>query len=506
MSALLPLLPAKRGEKAALRAPWLSWTIAFAVCLSAALVGIETWQMWHVRDATLRNAKVATASLAESIALQAETTFKTADTVVASIGQRVEAEGTGPQALERLYGLMTSLAQALPAIHEMGITDKNGNAIVKSLVRNPAGMNYSERDYFRFLSANDTHSVYVGQPVKSKIDGSLNLTISRRINDARGKFNGIVVSSVSMDFFTKMFATVESKSGASISLVAGTGTVLARSTPSFGDNEYEALSGSGDALEYTSPGDHVRRVGSYSRLANYPMLALVAQNSDTILANWRAQVGNHAVVVLIILSAIAFLGVRLDRATRATRLQALRDTLTGLANRRCLNAAMEMEFRRAARTGQALSYVMTDIDLFKSFNDTYGHQAGDDCLIAVGNAIQGVLRRAGDMAARYGGEEIAILLPDTDVGGAMKIAEDVQASIAALRIPHETSPHGYVTVSLGVASCAPGAKPPTPLATCQSLLHAADNALYTAKKSGRNAVKVHHDAWATAPAEERKTA
>ena len=294
MSAVSELLPARHGEKAALRAPWLSWTIAFAVFLSAALVGIETWQMWHVRDATLRNAKLATASLAESIALQAENTLKTADTVVASIGQRVEAEGTGPQALERLYGLMTSLAQALPAIHEMGITDKNGNAIVKSLVRKPAGMNYSERDYFRFLSSNNTRAVYVGQPVKSKVDGSLNITISRRINDAKGNFNGIVVSSVSMDFFAKMFETVEAKSGAYISLVAGTGTVLARSTPSFGDNEYEALSGSGGALEYTSPDDHVSRVGSYSRLANYPMLVLVAQNSADILANWRAQVRNHA--------------------------------------------------------------------------------------------------------------------------------------------------------------------------------------------------------------------
>ena len=184
----------------------------------------------------------------------------------------------------------------------------------------------------------------------------------------------------------------------------------------------------------------------------------------------------------------------------------MRDTLTGLANRRCLNVAMEMEFRRAARTGQALSYIMTDIDLFKNFNDTYGHQAGDDCLVAVGNAIQGVLRRAGDMAARYGGEEIAILLPETDVGGAVKIAEDVQAAIAALRIPHDGSPNGYVTVSLGVASCAPAAKPQTPLTTWQSLLHAADKALYSAKKSGRNTFKVHQDAWATAAAPERKTA
>ena len=489
MSMFSTILPASRAARATFLAPWLNWTIAFAVVLSAALVGTQTWQMWHVRQATLANAKVATASLAQSIALQADTTLKTADTVVASIGQRVEAEGFSAPALERLYGLMTSLARALPAIHEMGITDKNGNALVKSLMRNPAGMNYRERDYFRFLSTHPTRDVFVGEPVRSKIDGSLNVTISRRINDARGGFAGIVVSSVSMDFFRKMFEAVEGKSGVSIALVSGTGEVLARSQPEFGEKEYEALAAAADAPEYTAPGDQARRVGSYARLANYPMLVVVSQNSDDVLANWRNQVRNNVVVILCVLAAIAFLGYRLHEASAATRIQALRDTLTGLANRRCLNAALEMEFRRAERTGRPLSYIMADIDWFKNYNDTYGHQAGDDCLVAVGNAIQGVLRRAGDVAARYGGEELGILLPETDLAGAIKVAEEIQAAIAALRIPHESSPNGCITVSAGVAAREPGEQ--TRLSTWQSLLHAADKALYSAKRSGRNAIKVH---------------
>src|SRR5476651_222797 len=130
-----------------LRSSWLSWTIAFALCLSGALIGIEGWQMWHVREASLHSAKIVTASLAESLSQQTETTLKTADTVVASLVQRVEVEGVTPETLKSLYGLMTSLAAALPAIHEMGVTDKDGNAIVKSLVPRPVGMNYSERDY-----------------------------------------------------------------------------------------------------------------------------------------------------------------------------------------------------------------------------------------------------------------------------------------------------------------------------------------------------------------------
>jgi hypothetical protein len=140
----------QKTTPAFLRLSWLSWTIAFTFFLSAALVGIEAWQMWHVREASLRSANIVTASLTESLSQQIENTLKTADTVVASLVQRVEVEGQNPESQQRLYELMTSLASALPAIHEMGLTDKDGNAIVKSLVPHPVGMNYRERDYFRF--------------------------------------------------------------------------------------------------------------------------------------------------------------------------------------------------------------------------------------------------------------------------------------------------------------------------------------------------------------------
>ena len=102
-------------------------------------------------------------------------------------------------------------------------------------------------------------------------------------------------------------------------------------------------------------------------------------------------------------------------------MQALRDGLTGLANRRCFNETIDREFGRAKRHWQPLSLIMMDIDLFKSFNDRYGHPAGDACLRAVGAAVQGVLSRPCDLVARYGGEEIAILLPETDVAGAINV-------------------------------------------------------------------------------------
>jgi diguanylate cyclase (GGDEF)-like protein len=459
--------------------------------------------MWHVRAASLRSAKIVTASLAESLSQQIDTTLKTADTVVASLVQRVENDGMNPENLQRLYGLMTSLAAALPAIHEMGVTDKDGNAIVKSLVPHPVGMNYRERDYFHFLSSHDTRDVFIGQPVKSKVDGSINITVSRRINAQDGSFAGIVVSSVSMEFFRKLFESVQFKSGGLISLIADNGTPLATSPDSFGAGELEALTAlPAGEIEYLSPKNNVYRVGSYNHLSRYPMIALVAENSSAILSEWHSQLRVHGAIVLSILLVIGVLGYRVDQANRATRVQALRDALTGLANRRCFNETIEREFRRAARIRQPLSLIMVDIDLFKSFNDQFGHPAGDACLRAVSAAVQGVLRRPADMTARYGGEEFAILLPETDIAGASQIVANMLAAVRALAIRHEASPHGVVTLSAGVACWYPGRQIASPAA----LLEMADTALYAAKTLGRNTFTVHQNAAAPTPAVERENA
>jgi diguanylate cyclase (GGDEF)-like protein len=444
--------------------------------------------MWHVRDANLRGAKIVTASLAESLSQQINMTLRTADSVVSTLVQRVEAEGVNPESLQRLYGLMTSLAAALPAIHEMGLTDKDGNAIVKSRVPHPAGMNYSERDYFRFLSTHDTRDVFIGMPVKSKVDGSIHVTVSRRINGPDGRFAGIVVASVSMDFFRKLFETVQDRSGASINLALDNGTLLARSPASFGSSELDALRAlPADATEYVSPEDGIRRVGSYNHLPRYPMVAMVAQDSAIVLREWRGQLLVDGAVMLCILILIAVLGHKVDRVNRATQLNALRDGLTELANRRCFNETIEREFKRAARNGRPLSLIMVDIDLFKSFNDRYGHPAGDTCLRTISATVQGVLRRPSDLAARYGGEEIAIVLPDTDEAGAIQIVTDLLAAVRSRAIPHEGSTYGIVTISAGIASTHPARGH----AECSRLVERADAALYAAKSLGRNAFTVH---------------
>jgi diguanylate cyclase (GGDEF)-like protein len=465
-----------------MRLSCLSWTIAFSAGLAVTVVGVEFWQISHMREATLRNASASTTALAQAIALQVDNAFKTADTVVASIGERIEVDGIAPAAQDRLYGLMTSLAKALPAIHEMGIQDRDGNAIVKSRIRRPTGVNYRDRDYFRYLSSHPTRDLFIGQPVRSRVDGSYNVTVSRRL-EVGGSFDGVVVASVSMDFFRQMFEHVDSS--AVIALVTEDGTVVAANRPAHHGDDLAAMIRAGSALEYDAGGG-TRRVGSHRALPHYPMTVIVTEESRDVLAGWRVHARNHAALVGVGLAALAVLAWQLERATRHTRRQALFDTLTGLPNRRYFNDAIDSEFRRAARRGECLSFAMADIDLFKNFNDTYGHQAGDECLKAVADAIAGVFGRAGDVASRYGGEEIAILMPDTDAAGAAELAERMQAAVSALRIPHGSSPYGIVTISTGVASCIPN-----PVALWTALVRAADEALYAAKASGRNTVRVH---------------
>ena len=166
---------------------------------------------------------------------------------------------------------------------------------------------------------------------------------------------------------------------------------------------------------------------------------------------------------------------------------ALTDGLTGLANRRAFDEALEREWNLTLREGSQISLLLLDIDHFKEFNDQYGHQVGDDCLRAVAAAVRGVLRTS-DIAARYGGEEIATILPSTDIAGAVEVAEKMRRAIDALRLPQEGHPEGrgYVSASIGAATAL--ARQGGTMSTPESLLLAADTAMYKAKNGGRNRV------------------
>lgn len=161
------------------------------------------------------------------------------------------------------------------------------------------------------------------------------------------------------------------------------------------------------------------------------------------------------------------------------------DGLTGIPNRRRFDEHLTMMWNCNQRAGLPISIVMMDLDFFKRYNDHYGHQAGDDCLCLVANALNSALARKTDLVARYGGEEFVCILSNASREGTWYVAEKLRNSILDLKIPHETSPvSDYVTISIGMANAVPDRN-----AQACELVKSADQALYQAKKAGRNQIK-----------------
>ncbi|WP_319577364.1 diguanylate cyclase [uncultured Desulfobacter sp.] len=176
--------------------------------------------------------------------------------------------------------------------------------------------------------------------------------------------------------------------------------------------------------------------------------------------------------------------IQLKRKTDLLDRLASIDGLTEISNRRSFDITLEKELRRIARSGAFLSLILSDIDFFKKYNDYYGHAQGDTCLRRVAKAVANCASRVADFPARYGGEEFAVILPGTDMDGAITLAEKIRTTVAELNISHAASTIAdHVTLSLGVATVS-GNRDISPV----DLIMAADEFLYQAKKNGRNTV------------------
>jgi diguanylate cyclase (GGDEF)-like protein len=179
--------------------------------------------------------------------------------------------------------------------------------------------------------------------------------------------------------------------------------------------------------------------------------------------------------------ALVKMAAQLNDANQELQRLSMTDGLTGIANRRMFDVSLAREWRRCMRLNKPLSVVMLDVDYFKKYNDRYGHQDGDDCLVAVAQEVARSAPRPGDLVARYGGEEFVMILADTDEDGANWVAERIRQHVAGLNLPHKDSSDGHVTVSCGISSVIPSQE-----LSVEMLVKSADNALYLSKNQGRN--------------------
>jgi diguanylate cyclase (GGDEF)-like protein/PAS domain S-box-containing protein len=608
------------------------------LCLG--LFAAEGWHEWSSRETQLHEVQTASANLAHSLLQEAEGAIATADAALVAIVERLESEGTTPDALARVASLLAAVSANQPQLRGFSVDGRDGVRVLSSVPNQRLGVSNASRDYFRQHREDSSRGPLLAPPTRSRVTGHWVMTISRRFDDRNGRFAGVVVTSIASADVARIYATFDVGRKGSISLLHTDGMIMSRypyddaligrilpTVPSLLERAEREAEGQ---YQIVSAIDGVARLLSYRRSERFPLLVVVSPGTEEALADWVRGAWFRVASVLLVAGVIVFLGLRLiaqirrrrqaelvlarseaqfrmlaehasdmvsrvgadglrryaspaakrllgidpaelvgrrpeenfhpeDRPEfealvaslgqsqeqggltyRASRpdgseiwiestLRLVRDPrtgaadgyvgisrdvtvskameaklaalaatdgLTGIANRRHFDEELFTEWRRAARDGRSLAVMLLDVDHFKGFNDRYGHPAGDDCLRSVASTIAATIRRPGDRAARYGGEEFAVILPSTEVAGALDVAERVRAAIQAMAVGHEGNEAGVVTVSIGVAAIAPG--PRTALET-SLLVGAADLALYEAKRTGRNRVVCAPDMQAAAP-------
>ncbi|MBA1242214.1 sensor domain-containing diguanylate cyclase [Pseudomonas japonica] len=479
------------------------------VIVVSSLVGLDIWQSWTSRHQALLTAQTNASNMARSLAEHAGHTFEEADTVLIGMVERAQVDGTeGELQRLRLHRLMKRLTGSLEQLHGLFIYDRDGRWVVSSNEANPPNANNADRDYFIYHRTHNDLNAHLGPVIRSRSTGDLIITLSRRINDSDGRFAGVALATIKVEYFKRFYESYSLDPDGVINLVLADGTVLVRrpydeqliGTSIAKGVVFSQLLPNATAGTRMLPSvvDGVERLYGYRAVSQYPLVVLAAESKTFLLANWRQNMLRTAMVILLLLSATGIFGAMLIRQIRQTaqteaelrnahaalELMAMQDSLTGLANRRQLDQALPMEIGRARRNGRPLGVIMLDIDHFKAYNDIYGHPAGDACIRDVGQAVVASVGRAGDLVVRYGGEELLVLLPECDLAGAVRVAERMVEAVRGLSIPHTGSPYGTVTVSAGAYMWFDRELPPRP----QALVEAADAALYRAKAQGRNQV------------------
>jgi len=386
------------------------------------------------------------------------------------------------------------------------VTNVTGDVVIDSRSVPPRKVNLADRDYFQIHQQSAPYmGVYISKPFSPRAAGAdLSIGLSQRLDDAQGQFAGIVVGKLRLTYFRRLFDSLALGPRDSITLLRTDGTVLIRRpyhSEEVGRSIASAasfkplLQADGGSYLGTAALDGTERLYSFKHIGKYQLIVVVGLATGDIYAEWKERswaIGGvmAGLAVLFVLMTIALAKQFHRRREMEQQLQLLADTdsLTSLGTRRALDAALDVELRRAKRNNQGLAVLMVDVDNFKAFNDHYGHIAGDNALTVVARCIIESVRRPGDFIGRYGGEEFCVLLPNTDLAGGVRVAEKIRQAVIAANQLHIGTPSGHLTVSIGVSAFGEDATVGT---AEEQLVHQADQRLYEAKAAGRDMVMPH---------------
>ncbi|QYX54001.1 sensor domain-containing diguanylate cyclase [Pseudomonas sp. S07E 245] len=480
--------------------------LAFMAVVMLVFVATEAWRFWRDYRAAFTVAENSVVNLARASGQHAEDSIRQVDAITAALAERLEGDGFANLDRPRLHALLRQQVQIMPQLHGLFVYGADGTWLATDHTVTAPKANNADRDYFIYHREHTGRQIRIGSVVKSRSTEELIIPISRRLNFPDGSFAGVLLGTIKVDWFVRYYGDFQIDQSGALVLAKRDGTILVRRPfveqvlgSSLADSEVFR-----DYLPYANEGvvetvavvDGTPRLYAYRALTSYPLVVQAGLSRDAILAAWRQDVIKSIGVLLVLLLGLSLFGWvvlrqlrerivierALHQAHQTLKDLALTDSLTGLGNRRRLDAVLDVEIARARRQGYPVALVMMDLDFFKAYNDRYGHPAGDQCLRRVAEVLGQALKRPADLAVRYGGEEFTLLLPDTDGHGAGLIVQETLQQLRRLAIEHAGSPFGVVSASAGIAV----AHPAQQSISSQALVAEADAALYEAKRQGRD--------------------
>lgn len=491
MNGLLPrprAVPTKR-----LLALGIGLVVSFsAICLSI---------LWEMAQKDFQHAKEGATNLVASIASEIDRNIELYDLSLQAVADGIKLPEIGNVSPELRQVVLFDRAATAKDLGSILVLNAAGDVTLDSRTLTPRRANLADHDFFQVHRARSDAGLFISPPWITQ-EGEYLISLSRRISNGDGSFAGVVAGSMRLSYFHNLFRKLNFGAGDSMVLFNTDGTILMR-TPfeierigqNIKNSQTFRLLPRQQSGSYTSKSivDHVNRLYVFQQVGNRPLVIAEGLALDGIYADWWQQLWLTGIVVTAlggfsIVLMFYLLAALKRRAAAEGQLAHLAstDALTGLANRRRLDDTLDGEWRRGLRAKASVSLLMIDVDHFKAFNDTYGHQAGDAVLATVGRCIAGSTKRATDLGARYGGEEFSVLLPGIGKAGALEVAEQIRAKLTAAREAEPELP----TVSIGLSCLVPDHE-----RTSRDLLKAADLALYQAKREGRDRVIVSPIGW-----------
>jgi len=410
------------------------------------------------------------------------------------------------------YSYLFGGVEAAKHVVVMAVLNTVGGVVVSSLPGTPANT-YGERIYFTIQRDQPETGLYISPPINAKFDRDLQVVVlSKRLSNRDGSFAGIVVMALDLAYFRELFSGIMLGEDGVMSLYSRSGVVYMRvpysaamigrdisTTANFLKIKSLIQQNSGSFFAQ-AVNDGIKRLYAFRNVPGTQLVVFAGRSEKHIFRHWTENLYTLGFMMLFFMTVCValfhILRNELKKRRRAEeKMQELVriDDLTKLLNRRALDHALDDLWSRSRRSNGTFSILFIDVDYFKFYNDTYGHQKGDEVLAAVSGAISAQLPRSSDIAARYGGEEFIVVLAETNTDGALFVGEKIRSAIEELDIPHSKSQSGHISASIGAAVYDAAIHD-----SINAVLNAADSALYKAKGSGRNNVQI-----STRPDDER---